>query len=69
MLLKKQGKSKSDKIEFFPRELFTSDPMPRRHYSQKFRIRVNGKWWPKGQKMYYAGWELRDIVWKSIKLK
>jgi len=69
MLLKKEGKKKTNKVEFFPRELFTDEPMLGKRKSPQFRLRVNGKWWPKDRKAYYAGWELRDIVWSSIELK
>lgn len=68
ILLRKTGKKKHSKLELFKRELFTDERMPYRHVSQKYRLRVNGVWYPKGEKRYYAGWEIKDLFWRSIKV-
>lgn len=64
MFAVKQGKRM--KIEFYNADEFL------RAYDydyghHKFRIRVNGKWFPKGERRYFYRSEIRDILWRSIK--
>ena len=70
LLLKNLGNKKTSKVELFKRELFTNEPMPKRHTMQKYRLRVNGKWHPrglpKGHKCYYASWEIKELFWRSV---
>ena len=64
ILLKKEGKKKFNKIELYNSELW--GVYTRRAY--KYRIRANGRWYPKGAKKFYYKSELRDIIWRSIDL-
>lgn len=66
LLLKKQGKAGSSKVELFDRSLFTNEPLPRRCKAPQYRIRVNGKWYPKKIKCYYASWQIKEIFWRSL---
>jgi len=68
LLLKKEGKKKQSKVELFKRELFTQEPMPSRHVKQKYRLRVNGVWYPKGEKRYFASWEIKEMFWDSLSI-
>jgi hypothetical protein len=65
-LLKKQGK-KVGKLE-----LFDSEKWGVKYYSRnkakKYRLRANGKWFPKGEIKYFSKWQVRDLLWKSIDL-
>lgn len=67
-LLKNPSKGKTNKIELFERSLFTNEPLPSRCKRTQYRIRVNGKWFPKDSKQasFYASWEIRDILWRSL---
>ncbi|PPK99015.1 hypothetical protein [Parapedobacter indicus] len=48
MLLRYEGKNKSNKIELFRATDF--DKPNKKNSERLFRIRVNGKWWPNGSK-------------------
>lgn len=64
MLLKKQGKNKSNKVEFFNAKLW-GYKKGRRERLDRYRLRVNGKWY--GHKnTYLSKWEARDLIWRSI---
>ena len=65
LLLKNPSKKKTSKVELFPRELFTDEPMPKRHRMAKYRLRVNGRWYPKDSVSYYASWEIKELFWRS----
>lgn len=66
MLLKKEGKTKSNKIEFFNADLWGYQKRPRERLD-RYRLRVNGKWYgKKGYKVFLSKWEARDILFRSI---
>ncbi len=65
-LLKKQGKRKTNKVELFERSLFTDEKLPKRCYRKQYRLRVDGKWYPKGGNMYYASWEIKELLWRNL---
>jgi hypothetical protein len=56
---------KKSKIELFPKNLFEEEDFSK---AKRFRLRVNGKWFPKNKKEYYTKWEFRDIFFRSIRL-
>lgn len=60
LLLKKQGKT--NKVELFNRDKFTSEPLPSRCKSTQYRLRVNGKWF---NDSYYAGWQIMKMFWRG----
>jgi hypothetical protein len=62
-LLKKTGKKKKNKVELFNSREFGD--YSKRNY--QYRIRVNGCWFPKGEKEYYYPAEIKDIVFKAIR--
>ena len=66
LLLKNQSKRKTTKVELFPRELFTNEPMPKRHFKAKYRIRVNGRWFPNKEVKYFASWEIKELFWRGM---
>jgi len=67
ILLKKQGKT--NKVELFDMEKWR---MNFKH-GKRYRIRVNGKWFPYKDKkpyngpVYYTKWEIRDLIWRAFK--
>jgi hypothetical protein len=58
---------KRSKIELFPKKLFETEVLPRES-ADRFRLRVDGKWFPKNKKEYYTKWEFRDLFFRSIRL-
>ena len=71
MLLKKRSKKNSGqwvshKVEIYPVELWPDALSWCEHNRKKFRIRVDGKWWPKGQKKYLTKSQIKNLVFKSI---
>ncbi len=70
-LLKNMSNGKTNKVELFNRTLFTDEPLPYRCQKKQYRLRVNGKWFPSGPtskigKVYYASWQIRDMLWKGL---
>ena len=59
-----KGKMQTNKIELFEASLWESWESYR--YHKKFRLRVNGVWWPKGEHKYFYKTEIRDLLWGSI---
>jgi len=60
LLLKKQGKT--NKVEAFNRTLWE----PTNGMGKKYRIRVNGKWWPKNEKKFINKTELKELFFRAI---
>ena len=62
-LLKKSGK-KSNKVEPFKQSDFQKGSFN----TDRYRLRVNGKWFSKPDIKYWflTKWEIRDILWRSI---
>jgi len=58
-----QINGKKQKVELFDKALFEDNSLDR---CSRYRIRVNGKFFPKGNKVYYTKYEFRDILFKSI---
>ena len=58
---------KKHKIELFDAKLWLKYEV----YSlqNKFRLRVNGKWWPEDEMKFFYKTEIRDIIWRSIPFK
>jgi len=63
MLLNIHGKK--SKVELFPKGLFEYESLCG---AKRFRLRINGKWFPKKKKEYYTKWEFRDLLFRSIRL-
>lgn len=61
MLLRKQGKA--NKIEIFKASLWTQE-----FSGKRYRLRVNGKWWPKGKPEYFTKTQTKELVFRSIKI-
>lgn len=62
MLLNIHGKK--SKIELFPRELFEDTYL---RGGKRFRLRINGKWFPKKKVEFYSKWEFRDLLFRSMR--
>jgi hypothetical protein len=71
IMLRYQGKKESNKVEIFDASLWKGSSRPRCFGDgQRYRIRVNGKWFDLPGGLRYAGillYELRDIFWRSVK--
>ena len=61
-LLKNVGK-KTKKLELFESKLW-DDKQLLRH--KGYRLRVNGKWFPKGEIRFFTKWEVRDLIFRSV---
>ena len=69
LLLRYDGKKKSNKIEFFKAEQWGWVNTTFTGTGQMYRVRVNGKWFKgKDGKKYFWKSQLRDVVWRSMKL-
>ena len=64
LLLKKEGNTKSNKLELFDKHLFKGYT----YKSGVWRIRANGKWFPPKSKepIFYTGTEVRKMFFRSI---
>lgn len=69
VILLRRGKETTHKIEvfdgrLFPGKTFTSllgEPLPEERYD-RFRLRINGKWFPARQKLLYSREELNKVL-------
>lgn len=60
LLLRYSGKNKSNKLEIFKATQWGGA-------ENQYRIRVKGKWFPEGEKIFYFKTQIRDMLWRSIK--
>lgn len=60
LLLKIRGKT--NKLEMFNMTLWE----PHNHMGNKYRVRVNGKWFPKGKKVFFTKTEIKEMFFRSI---
>lgn len=63
MLLNIHGKR--SKVELFEKSLFEEVSFSE---AKRYRLRVDGKFFPKNKKQYFSKWEFRDILFRSIHL-
>jgi hypothetical protein len=69
LLLKRSGK-KSQKVEIFNAELWEDGLQLLRHCkTDRFRLRVNGRWAKPGNKKYVSKTEFRDAFWRSVRFE
>lgn len=61
-LLKNTGK-KAKKLELFESKLWDKQSWIK---PNGYRLRVNGKWFPKGEIKFFTKWEVRDLIFRSI---
>lgn len=68
MLLKWEAKEgqgiKTHKIELYDASVFNN--VYSLQFRKQFRMRVDGKWWPEGERKYFYKTQIRDILWASI---
>lgn len=68
ILLRYNGKAKSNKLELFEATQF-DDKASLSRGAKLYRLRVNGKWFDKrSEQKFYTKWEIRDLLIKSIRL-
>jgi hypothetical protein len=60
ILLKKSGKS-SGKVEIYPASLWGV------HW-RKYRLKVNGKWYPPREKVFYYKTQIKEMFFQSLDL-
>jgi len=65
MLLKKQGK-KPNKVELFKASLFKDSPSQGYNCKGRYRLRLDGIWYPKGERVFMTIYEFRDLLWRSL---
>lgn len=75
LLARKSGQRKFQKIEIFRASDFTENSWWKKHLHDRFRLRVNGRWFPKenGEKkcLYekcFTSTTIKNMYWKAIKL-
>lgn len=62
MLLRKQGNTKAGKVEIYRASEFDSSYL----FKRRYRVRVNGKWWPKGQVRFITPTQIKELVFRQI---
>ena len=69
ILLRFEGKKKARRVEFFRAVLF-KDAFGFGYASphNRYRIRVDGKWWPKGKRQFFLQSEMKEYFWRGLKL-
>ena len=63
-LLRNEGKKKSNKVELFDSRSFG-------HYAprcDKYRVRANGRWFPRKEKKFYSLIEVKNLIFRTINL-
>ena len=60
LLPKKQGKS--NKVEMFCKRQWQPD----NYMGKQYRLRVNGKWFPKDKVVYFNKTEVKELFFKNI---
>ena len=60
ILLKIRGKT--HKLEMFPRKLWESD----NNMGNKYRVRFNGKWFPKDELRFFTKTEIKELLFRNI---
>lgn len=67
ILLKKRGKP-TVKVELFEGYLFNKyyEYVGMANNTRRFRIRVKGKWWPKGEIQFLTKTQIKELVFKGI---
>ena len=63
ILLRKRGKTKARKVELFPASYWIDSPMK---YRGKVRIRVDGRWWPKGEFKLVTTTDAKELLFRVI---
>ena len=61
ILLRKQGNGKTNKIELFEAYDFGEG-----YQLKRFRLRVNGKWWPKGERKFVTKTQVKEMLFKHV---
>lgn len=71
ILLRYNGKRKMNKVEFFHASLWDWKKPHGLKVGNKYRLRVNGKWFKKnkGDGKFFWKSEIRDLFWRSLKIK
>lgn len=68
ILLRFSGKKKSNRVELFRAAGFSNYITSGYHRSlyNRYRIRLDGAWWPKGEIQFYTKTETKELIWKAI---
>ena len=72
LFARKEGQRKQQKVEIFRACDFEESDWRKEWSNKKYRLRVNGKWFPKAKdgkrsKVYFYRTEIRDLFWRSIR--
>ncbi len=72
LFAQKPGQRRKEKVEIFKASDFETSDWRKKWSNSKYRLRVNGKWWPpskdgKRRKTYFYWTEIRDIFWRSVR--
>ena len=66
MLLKKSGKNRSSKVELFKASLFKDATLGGYNCRGRYRLRLDGVWFPKGERVFFTIYEFRDLLWRAL---
>ena len=62
LLLKKEGKAKSNKVEMFRKALWEND----NNMDNRYRLRVNGKWFPEGEMRFFTKTAIKEMFFRNL---
>lgn len=62
LMLRKQGKNR--KIELFEAKLWKN--AVEAELCWRFRVRVDGKWWPRGKMRFFTKTQVKELIFKNI---
>ena len=65
ILLKRRGK-KLPKLELFKASLFKDSPRPGCNCKGRYRLRIDGAWYPEGEREFLTIYEFRDLLWRAL---
>lgn len=64
LLASKIGQRKKSKVEIFEAKLFVEHVSWQMY--NRYRLRVNGRWFPKGTVAFYTKTEIKNLYFKAI---
>lgn len=67
LLLRKEGNNvERHKIELFRAKQFAPELSRCFGFDQRWRVRLNGKWWPLGKKEFFTKTKIKELIFKHV---
>jgi hypothetical protein len=67
LLLRKSGKRKGNKVEMFRASLWDEHWNDPGNPKGRWRLRVNGKWFPKGEMKFFTKTQVKELFFRELK--